>query len=165
MTLINSGDTKPLLVRAAEAETLGIAPDTMHLLADGDPTDGAVSVSRTKMGKDTEGASPHYHSRAAESFLIISGGLHVLTGEQVVTAREGDFLLVPPNTTHAFRTPADTGVDLLFFMPGVARFEYFRLIGRIRSGEASPQEILDTQERFDNHFQDSAIWQRFRDVR
>jgi hypothetical protein len=62
------------------------------------------------------------------------------------------------------RTPADTGVDLLFFMPGVARFEYFRLIGRIRSGEASPQEILDTQERFDNHFQDSAIWQRFRDV-
>jgi hypothetical protein len=79
MTLINSGDTKPLLVRAAEAETLGIAPDTMHMLADGDPTDGAVSFSRTKMGKDTEGASPHYHSRAAESFFIISGGLHVLT--------------------------------------------------------------------------------------
>jgi hypothetical protein len=53
-------------------------------------------------------------------------------------------------------------VDILFLMPGVERFEYFRLGDRIRKGQASPQEILDTQDRFDNHFQDSAVWRQFR---
>lgn len=33
---------------------------------------------------------------------------------------------------------------------------------RIRKGEASPQEILNTQDRFDNHFVDSPIWRQAR---
>jgi hypothetical protein len=85
----------------------------------------------------------------------------VLVGEEVVTLAGGDFLVVPPHTLHAFATPAGTAVDLLFLMPGVARFDYFRLADRVRSGDALPREVLETQDRFDNHFQESAVWRQF----
>jgi mannose-6-phosphate isomerase-like protein (cupin superfamily) len=162
MTQLTSGDAQPVLVRADDAETLGVAPATIQLLADGDPASGAVSVARSRLGKGTDGPPPHYHGGSAEIFFIIEGGLHVLAGERVITVAEGDFLLVPPNTAHAFCTPADTGVDMLFLMPGAERFEYFRLGDRIRQGNARPQELLDTQDRFDNHFLDSPVWRQFR---
>jgi hypothetical protein len=84
----------------------------------------------------------------------------VLVGEQVVTLGGRDFLLVPPS--HGTRVAsANAGVDMLFITPGVERFEYFRLGDRIRKGEASPQQILDAQDRFDNHFHDSLVWRQF----
>jgi mannose-6-phosphate isomerase-like protein (cupin superfamily) len=162
MTQPTAGGPQPVLVRADDAETLGVTPTTIQLLIDGDPTSGAVSVARSKLGKGTDGPPPHYHAGSAEIFFIIEGRLHVLAGERVITVGEGDFLLVPPNTAHAFCTPADTGVDLLFIMSGVERFEYFRLGDRVRQGNASPQELLDTQDRFDNHFLDSPAWRQFR---
>lgn len=51
--------------------------------------------------------------------------------------------------------------DILFtFTPGMARFDYLRLLGRVMRGEASPQEIADSSERFDNHYVDSPLWRR-----
>jgi mannose-6-phosphate isomerase-like protein (cupin superfamily) len=162
MTQFNSADSQPVLVRATDAEILGVTPATIQLLADGDPASGAVCVARSKIGKGMDGPPPHCHTGSSEIFFVIEGGLHILAGERVVTVGEGDFLLVPPNTAHAFCTPADTGVDMLFLMPGAERFEYFRLGERIRQGTASPQELLDSQDRFDNHFLDSPVWQQFR---
>jgi mannose-6-phosphate isomerase-like protein (cupin superfamily) len=141
-----------LLIRGSQAETL--AGGTMTLYADGTP----LSAARTKMPKDTDGPAPHYHSKAAEIFFIIEGGLLVLSGNDIVEVHEGDYLMVPPGTTHAFRTPPHVGVDMLFLMPDTLRFDYFRLLDRIGKGEADPQEILETQEKFDNHFLQSPAW-------
>jgi hypothetical protein len=69
--------------------------------------------------------------------------------------------VVPPYTPHTFATGEDTGVDMLFPMPGTARFEYFRLAERIARGEASPEEFVRTQDRFDNHLRDSEVWREF----
>jgi mannose-6-phosphate isomerase-like protein (cupin superfamily) len=157
MTTIDPNDA--VLVRANDAELLGVAPNTIQLLADGD--NGGMSAIRSKLRKGTEGPPPHYHAGAAEIFFILEGGLHVLTGQRVVTVGEGDFLLVPPNTPHTFATPGDTGVDMLFLMPEARRFDYFRLVDRVRRGEAGPGELLETQDRFDNHFQDSQVWRDF----
>jgi hypothetical protein len=72
-------------------------------------------------------------------------------------------LFVPPHTTHAFGASTRSGADVLIvFTPGVERFEYFRMIDRIRRGEASPAEILASQDRFDNHFVDSETWRATR---
>lgn len=147
-----------LLVRGAEAEVVGAGPLMTRLLADGDATDGAVSAIHTTMGRGTDGARPHYHTGSAEIFFIIDGGLRVLAGERIVAAGTGDLIVVPPNTPHAFRTPDDTGVDMLIIKPNAERFEYFRLLDRVMKGEASPAEILDNQDRFDNHFVDSPLW-------
>ena len=161
MSLINPDDLQPVLVRAGDAKLLGIAPNTIQLLADGGTTGGVLSAIRSRMSKGTDGPAPHYHAAAPEILFIISGRLHVLFGEQVVTASEGDFLLVPPRMTHAFSTPQDSGVDMLFLMPRVDRFEYFRLVDQVRQGKASPRMILDSQDRFDNHFLNSDVWRQF----
>ncbi|WP_433733022.1 cupin domain-containing protein [Nocardia sp. CA-129566] len=94
-------------------------------------------------------------------FYLLGGTLRVLAGEEIHVINTGDFLLIPPNMTHAWAAPATASADVLvIFTPGIERFDYFRLGERIRKGEASPLEILDTQERFDNHFVDSPIWRQ-----
>ncbi|MFJ9855251.1 cupin domain-containing protein, partial [Streptomyces sp. NPDC101150] len=44
------------------------------------------------------------------------------------------------------------------FTPGMARFDYLRLLDRVMRGEASPEEIKASSERFDNHYVDSPVW-------
>lgn len=147
-----------VMTTAATAEVLKLGPIATTLLAD-----GAISAARTTMAKGTDGPAPHYHTTSPEAFLIIEGGLQVLVGDQIEEVEAGDFLLVPPNVTHAFATPEHTGVDMLFLMVGIERFDYFRLLDKIARGEASPQDVLATQDRFDNHFLDSEAWRTFRD--
>jgi|SRR5579872_6273110 len=162
MTEIDPRYAEPVVVRADDTELIGLAPNTIQLLADSPATHGALSVIRSKLGKGMDGATPHHHMLNPEMFFVIEGALQVLTGEQVVTVRAGDFLLIPPHMQHAFGTPADSGVDMLFIMPRAERFDYFRLLDRVRRGEANPQEILATQERFDNYFEESPVWRQFR---
>ena len=159
MSALDLNTFAPVLVRHDEAEELGTSPDRMLLLADVSTTGGFLSSSRTTLGRGHDGATPHYHRTSAEMFYVLDGELQILAGEDVVTAKEGDFLLVPPNTAHAFGATGRSAADVLIvFTPGIERFEYFRLIDRVRRGEASPSEILATQERFDNHFIESAAW-------
>jgi quercetin dioxygenase-like cupin family protein len=152
-----------LLVRHDEAEQLGSTPDTMTLLADVSQTGGHLSTNRASLGRGHDGATPHFHTSSAEMFFMLDGELEILQGNEVVTVRTGDMLFVPPHTTHAFGATSRSAADVLIvFTPGVERFEYFRMIDRIRRGEASPAEILASQDRFDNHFVDSATWRAAR---
>ncbi|MEV7040180.1 cupin domain-containing protein [Amycolatopsis sp. NPDC051061] len=152
-----------LLVRHDEAEQLGSTPDTMTLLADVSQTGGHLSTNRASLGRGHDGATPHFHTSSAEMFFMLDGELEILQGHEVVTVRTGDMLFVPPHTTHAFGATSRSAADVLIvFTPGVERFEYFRMIDRIRRGEASPAEILASQDRFDNHFVDSATWRAAR---
>ncbi|HET6286700.1 MAG TPA: cupin domain-containing protein [Amycolatopsis sp.] len=149
----------PLLCRAAEAETVGTTPTLVTLLADISTTGGVLSSARTRLGVGADGAAPHYHTGSAEMFFLLGGGLEVLVGEEIVTVSEGDMLIVPPLTTHAFRAVADSPADVLIvFVPGVERFDYFRLLEKVGHGEATVQDLLDSQEKFDNHFVESPVW-------
>src|SRR5215469_16876709 len=128
-----SNPNTAVLVRAAEAETLGSEPNRTWLLADADATNGTMNAVRTTLGRGVDGPPPHYHRESPELFFMLGGALSVLVGEEIVTVREGDFLLVPPNTTHAWGTPDDSGADILIIKaPGNNRFDYFRLVDRIR---------------------------------
>lgn len=148
------------LVRANDAEVLGSDPSSViTLLADPDTTGGALTSNRSLLRAGSAGAPPHLHHRSAELFFVLGGALQALTGDEVHTLGEGDFLLVPPNVPHAFGPTADSDADILVvFTPGTARFDYYRLLDRLHRGDASTQEILDSQERFDNHYVDSPVW-------
>src|SRR5579862_9187675 len=95
-----------LIVREADAEVLGLAQLSTRLLADSDATGGAMSVMHTKMLENIEGARPHTHHKSAELFYILDGELQLLAGEEVVTARKGDLVIIPPDMAHAFATIA-----------------------------------------------------------
>ncbi|MFI9456081.1 cupin domain-containing protein [Amycolatopsis sp. NPDC052450] len=148
-----------VLVRAAETETVGAAPTFVTLLADVSTTGGVLSSARTQLGVGADGAAPHYHTGSSEMFFMLGGKLEVLVGEEIVTVAEGDMLVVPPLTTHAFRAAADSTADVLIvFIPGVERFDFFRLLEKVGHGEATVQDLLDSQEKFDNHFVESPVW-------
>jgi hypothetical protein len=81
----------------------------------------------------------------------------------VLTLQAGDLAVVPPATAHAFAaSPAATADLLIVITPGVERFEYFRLLARFAQGQATLDDLLAAQDRFDNHLLDSAEWRAAR---
>ncbi|HEY7488646.1 MAG TPA: cupin domain-containing protein [Streptosporangiaceae bacterium] len=152
-----------VVVRAAEAEIVGGESTTVRLLADASAIGGAFSSQRVTLATGADGAVPHYHATATELFYVLAGRLQVLAGKDVVTAGEGDLLAVPPNMAHAFGAAPGAPADVLIVItPGVERFDYFRLLARLGAGEATLDELLESQDRFDNHFLDSAEWRQAR---
>jgi mannose-6-phosphate isomerase-like protein (cupin superfamily) len=163
MSLLTTDGRSAVLVREAEAEQLGAEPNLVRLYADASATGGALSSQRVTLGTGANGAAPHHHTGSAELFFILDGSLQVLAGDHVTTAETGDFLVVPPRMPHAFGAAPGASADLLIVItPGVERFDYFRLLDRVGKGRATPQEVLDAQERFDNHFLDSPVWRQAR---
>jgi mannose-6-phosphate isomerase-like protein (cupin superfamily) len=159
-TATDTGGSPPILVRAGRAETLdGDPKGSIALLVDSEPAGGVLTSHRSTFGQGSDGAPPHYHKRSAELFFVLGGSLQVLLEQELVTLGAGDFLLVPPGTPHAFAPPHGQEAEVLFvFAPGVPRDDYYRLLDRLYRGDADPQEIQATQERFDNFYVDSEIW-------
>ena len=155
-----------VVVRQDDAEVVGIPSVTGRLYADSSATGGALSSQRITLRHGAAGATPHHHTGSSELFYVISGAAEMLTGEQVLTAMEGDLVVVPPGTVHAFAAAPDADADLLIILaPGVERFEYFRQLQRSAVGQASLESILQTQDLYDNHFDDSPVWQQTLAVR
>jgi len=164
MTILVPSFDDTIVVREADAEVLGLAQLSTRLLADSDATGGALSVMRTTMGEGIEGARPHTHSKSAELFYVLDGQLQLLAGSQVITAGKGDLVVIPPNMAHAFATTPGHAADFLIVLaPGLERFGYFRLVERLSRGEATLEELLASQELYDNHFLESSIWRAARE--
>ena len=161
MSLISPDFDESVIVRSAEAEVIGRAPSTVRLLADSSSTGGALSTQRVTLKDGADGARPHRHDGSAELFYMIEGTAHFLSGEQVVTARTGDVVIVPPGVAHAFAAAPGEDADILIVItPGVERFEYFRHLERIAYGKVPPESLLDVQELYDTYFLHSAAWEQ-----
>ncbi|MFD3424742.1 cupin domain-containing protein [Nocardia fluminea] len=142
-----------------DAETLGTENVRMRLLTDANASDGAVSTLEVTMAQGADGAAPHFHTRSDELFYVADGELQVMAGDRILTVGAGGSLVVPRQMPHAFGATPDSGARILIaLMPGVQRFEYFRLLDRLIHGEASHDEFLAAQEEFDNHFVDAPEW-------
>jgi quercetin dioxygenase-like cupin family protein len=147
------------VLRAGDAEVVGQAPSLIRLLADASQTNGALTAQRVTLSAGADGAVPHRHTRGSEMFYVLRGVGQVLSGDDVLVAQEGDLVVVPPDVVHAFGAAPGHDLDLLIVLtPGIERFEYFRLLGRLGRGEATLEELLESQDRFDNHFVDSPPW-------
>ncbi|MEU9114866.1 cupin domain-containing protein [Streptomyces sp. NPDC048483] len=148
-----------VLTRRDDAETCADPSSVMTLLGESHGTGSGFTSYRSTFAKGAVGAPAHFHTKATELFFVISGSLQVLVGEEVTLLNEGDFLAVPPHTPHAFAAAPGAEADVLFvFTPGMDRFDYLRLLGRVLRGEADPKEIAESAERFDNHYVDSPAW-------
>ncbi|GAB2612093.1 cupin domain-containing protein [Streptomyces capparidis] len=153
---------RPIVVQAADAEVLGGA-GAMRLLADSDASDGAMSVSGGTIPAGAAAAKPHLHRRSWETFYIIDGALEMLLDDEMVTVGAGGLISVPPGVVHAFAATAEGPVEaLVFITPGVRRFDYFRVLPKVLSGELSPQQLDAMHETYDVHFRESPRWERAR---
>ncbi|MBF6434970.1 cupin domain-containing protein [Nocardia cyriacigeorgica] len=142
-----------------ETELLGTEDTRVRLLIDSDETGGSVSTVEVTLSRGADGAAPHFHTRSDELFYVADGELQLLAGEEIVTVGAGGSIVVPRHMTHAFGATPDSGARILIaLMPGVQRFDYFRLLDRIAAGEATLADLAATQDEFDNHFVDAPRW-------
>lgn len=150
-----------ITVPAQKAETVALAHGgAFHLLLDGD---GALSANRLTLPAGADGARPHRHAHASELFYVLGGRMEFLLGERSTVATEGDLVLVPPGLVHAFGATPESGADVLVIMaPGVERFDYFRLLGRVSQGLESPERLSAEQDRYDVHFVENTSWAKLR---
>lgn len=150
--------TQPVLVRSTDAEVLQASGVT--LLADVAATGGKLTSHRSIFRPGKEGAPPHLHKEASELFFLLSGSLRVLTGDDLITLDKGDFLVVPPNTAHAFEAAGTTDAEVLFVLTQAKpRFDYYRLLEGVYRGETDPSALAATSDLYDNHYINSATWQ------
>ena len=163
MTRIDVNDGTAVLVRAADAEVIGFAPQTVRLLADSSSTGGRLSTQRVTLLGGADGASPHHHANSAELFYVLSGSVQLLAGDRVHVAGEGDLAVVPPGLPHAFAAAPASDTDLLIVItPGVERFGYFRHLARIAAGQQPAGSLLDVQALYDTFFDHSPAWRQAR---
>jgi mannose-6-phosphate isomerase-like protein (cupin superfamily) len=85
-----------VLVREADAEAGGRSPVTGRLYADSSGDGGALSSQRITLAQGAAGATPHHHTGSSELFRVLSGAAEMLAGERIVTAYQGDLVVVPP---------------------------------------------------------------------
>jgi quercetin dioxygenase-like cupin family protein len=65
------------------------------------------------------GPVAHVHNTDSEAFYVLDGELEFLDGDQIVAARSGDFVFVPPGIRHRFKNNGLHTAKLLFlFSPG-----------------------------------------------
>lgn len=94
---------------------------------------------------------------------MLSGSAQLLAGDHMQVAGEGDLAIVPPGLPHAFAAAPGSDADLLIVItPGVERFEYFRHLARIATGQQPPESLLEVQARYDTFFDDSPAWRHAR---
>jgi quercetin dioxygenase-like cupin family protein len=165
MTHVAADADGAVLVRADDSEQISEPGRRIRLLADSSATGGLLSTQRVTLFDGIDGAHPHQHAQSGELFYVLGGTVQLLVGDQVTEAHEGDVAFVPPGLTHAFAAKAGADTDLLIVItPGVERFEYFRHLARIVKGEATPESLLEVQERYDTWFGASEPWQRARAI-
>ncbi|TWD79667.1 cupin domain [Kribbella amoyensis] len=146
-----------ILVRSTEAEVLSASGVT--LFADTTATNGHLTSHRSIFQPGKAGAPPHQHKEASELFYLLSGKLRVLVGEELVTLETGDFLVVPPNTPHAFEADGDSEAEVLFVLTHAKpRFDYYRLLEGVYRGETDPAELAATSDLYDSHYVESPAW-------
>jgi mannose-6-phosphate isomerase-like protein (cupin superfamily) len=91
-----------VVVHEEQAEIVGGALVTGRLYADSSATGGALSCQRIMLTGGASGAAPHHDDRPSELFYIASGTAELLAGDPVISAHQGDLLVVPPGTVYTF---------------------------------------------------------------
>ena len=72
------------------------------ILADAQSTGGRYSVLQERLPRGV-GAAPHINDGQDETFRVLEGEVTFMIGDEIVQAKAGDFVFIPPDLKHAFR--------------------------------------------------------------
>ena len=160
MTGTPTFDGTGAVASAADAEVFELGGAMLPLLLDASHTGGALSAHRCRLPNGTVGANPHQHLTATEMFYVLSGKADLLAGTRLVRACEGDLVVVPPSSAHAFAAAPNCDAELLVVItPGVERFEFFRSLVRVRTGELDMATFMASQADYDIYPADVGPWE------
>lgn len=130
--------------------------DRGRILVSGAQTHGVYSLMAWTVAPSTDhnAFGAHRHNNIEETFLIQSGQLEFLLGDQVTAMGPGDFVRVPTGVRHGYANTSGRPVEMLVsFHPG--GFE--QLFVKYRTDAAAPLEgsgfIFDATADFASEFE------------
>lgn len=88
----------------------------LTFLATGKQTGGQFSLFEATVRKDYE-VPPHTHSREDESFYVLEGELVCTIGDETYPAKAGDFVFLPRNVQHSWRSITELARFLVLINP------------------------------------------------
>lgn len=89
-------------VGPGEGPAFSAVGDVYRVLASGDQTGGAYSLSEIRVSPNN-GPPLHVHSREDESFFVLEGEVTFQIGTEQIVAKPGTFLLGPRGIPHTFK--------------------------------------------------------------
>jgi mannose-6-phosphate isomerase-like protein (cupin superfamily) len=132
--------------------------DRGRILVFGRDTGGAYGLMEWMVAPAPAGDGPrsygaHLHDGCEETFMVRSGQLEFLLGDEVVTLGPGDFVRAPPGVRHGYANVSGAPVELLVsFHPGGLE----ELFLKYRSDGAGPAEgdgfMADAERLFGSTF-------------
>ena len=106
----------PFIRNAETAPAYWMVDVLWMVLADGRDTGGRFSLMEQLLPKGS-GPGPHKHTWSDETFYMLDGQITLLVGDEIKTARKGDFVMIPRNTRHGFRVDSETARFLNGYTP------------------------------------------------
>lgn len=135
-----------------DIETIDGNGTRLWLVADASDCCGALGANRLRLEAGAAGAKLHYHERSSEAFYVLEGCLELVIEGGKVLLGKGGYAVVPPRVKHSFAAaPGQVADVLITLVPGVDRFEYFRMLPRLLRGEVDEQTLRQIPQRFDVH--------------
>ena len=108
--------SEPFIRNADTAPAYWMVDVLWMVLADARDTGGRFSLMEQLLPKGS-GPGPHRHTWSDETFYMLDGEITLLVGDEIKTARKGDFIMVPRNTRHGFRVDTETARFLNGYTP------------------------------------------------
>lgn len=109
----------PIVLPAGEGRSYAMPGMKAVFKADGEETANAYCVSEWWLEPGADGPGAHMHEENDEIFVVLSGTVSILAGEEWVAASEGTTIVVPAGVTHDFRNTTGERAGLLnVFIPG-----------------------------------------------
>ena len=120
---------EPIVLRPGEGERLGTS---------------VVKAARPELSllefelKPGGEARPHLHRGHSDAFYVLEGEVELRTGDEVVTATPGTFILSPPGVVHSFRNVGGAPARLLNLHTPGGFVEYRRELEALRAQGIEP---------------------------
>lgn len=107
---------KAFLSRPDPENSRAIPGALFHFLATGSQTGNQFSLIYIEVHKGNEPPA-HTHSNEDESYYILEGEIKFWVGEDVFTAKAGDFIHLPKNIPHKFELQSECVKELMWMIP------------------------------------------------
>lgn len=121
----------------------------MTLHASSEMTGGAFELIEDTRPAGS-GPVPHIHRGFQEAFYVLEGRFTFIRGQQELDRRPGGFVLIPPETRHAYRAEEDGSRVLILAVPsGLA--DFLNEMGKLLAAGTSPAAAMaELSDRYDS---------------
>lgn len=100
------------------------------------------------------GPSSHIHPKGAEAFYVLEGEYTIQCGEDVYTAKAGDFVFIPKGLPHSYQSGANGGKVLVISPAGLEKY-FAEVADVLKVGAITWEQEQEIAKKYGQEFLDN----------